>query len=93
MSPPKAGNARQFLIFLDQGLGFAGYFGGRNLNLDFPFGAATGFGGGHFLPFAIRAGSLALPESTEPNPHVTTALSVKTEGEQRQTTESNLGPI
>ena len=47
MSAAEAGNARQLLIFLDQGFGLAIYFFDGNFNLDFPSGAAGGFSGAH----------------------------------------------
>ena len=47
MSATEAGDTRQLLIFLDQGVGLAIYFFDRNLNLDFPPGAAGGLSGAH----------------------------------------------
>ncbi len=65
MPAAEAGDTRQLLIFLDQGLGFPGDFLGRNLNLNFPLRGGCGFGGAH-------------------------VLSVRTEGEKRQTPQGTL---
>jgi hypothetical protein len=43
----EAGDAGQLLVLLDQGLGFAGNIGRRDLHLDLPFGATAGFSGAH----------------------------------------------
>jgi len=47
MSAAEPGDPRQFLIFLDQGIGFAVHFFDRNFNLDLPPGAAAGLSGAH----------------------------------------------
>ena len=47
MSAAEAGDARQFLIFLDQGIGLAVYFLDGDFNRDLPPGAAAGLSGAH----------------------------------------------
>ena len=47
MSAAEAGDARQLLIFLDQGIGLAVYFLDGNFNRDLPPGAAAGLSGAH----------------------------------------------
>ena len=47
MSAAEAGDARQLLIFLDQGCSLAIYFFDRNLNCNLPPGAAGGLSGAH----------------------------------------------
>ena len=47
MSAAEAGDARQLLIFLDQGCSLAIYFFDRNFNCDLPPGAAGGLSGAH----------------------------------------------
>jgi hypothetical protein len=89
MAGAEAGNAGQLLILLDQGLGFAGNVGGRDLHLDFPPGAATGFSGAHVcLSVSQPAVSGAHAQFGPPPSHRPTVLSVKTEGEHRQTPEA-----
>src|SRR5438094_8250987 len=47
MATPETGQARKFLIFLDQRFGLTGHFLGGNLDLNFPFDTVSGFGGAH----------------------------------------------
>ena len=87
MAGAEAGDAGQLLILLDQGLGFAGNVGGRDLHLDLPFGAA-GLSGAHvYLSVCPPADSGANAQFGPPPSPRRTVLSVKTEGEKRQTPE------
>jgi len=67
MAGAEAGDAGQFLVFLDQGIGFAGNFGRRDLHLDFPLGVATGFSGAHVcLSVCPPAAQESVPDSDRP---------------------------
>ena len=47
MAAAEAGDVRQLLIFLDQGIGLAVHFFDGNFNLNLPPGAAGGLSGAH----------------------------------------------
>ena len=67
VSGTESGDAGQFLVFLDQGLGFAGHIGRRDFHLDLPFGATAGFSGAHvYLSVCPPAVSGACANSVSP---------------------------
>lgn len=94
VSRAKAWQPRTLLIALNLQLGFASNFGGRDLNRDFPLNIflvrfrlyrVSSFCGAHVLPFTHRCiRKVCRAKEPEPNSYGV-HLSVKTEGEDRQT--------
>ena len=62
MPAAEAGDTRQFLIFLDQGIGLAGDFFDGNLNRDLPSGAAAGLSGAHICLSGLGRSNRSISE-------------------------------
>jgi hypothetical protein len=91
MSAAEARDARQLLIFLDQGIGFAIYFFDGNFDLDFPPGAAAGLSGAHVYLSNLDPQIVPFWNWMMGGAAYAAILSVKTGGEQRQTHEVQNG--
>ena len=82
MSAAEAGDARQLLIFLDQGFGLAVHFLDGNLNRNLPPGAAAGLSGAHICLSGFNRSNRSISDKSN---GTAVNLSVKTRREHRQT--------
>ena len=88
MSAAEAGDARQLLIFLDQGCSLAVYFLDGDFNRNLPPGAAAGFSGAHICLSGFDRSNRSILGLDRRRTALAVNLSVKTRGEKRQTVQA-----